>query len=357
MKIIRSAKCSLKFANAGKIATLQTVLQEYGRVVNLFIDQFWSSCPKKHELLKGVVNSVDTWLSARLRKVAAREAIDMIRSAKERQPNRPVKPTHKGCRMHVSSTIAELRPGTGEFDGWLRLRSIGSNLAIDLPIRFHKQFLRLAARGSRLASYVIAPGYVQFSFKIETGPKQEKDRCVGVDTGIKALCSTSAGEQLGTDIEAHIERINRCKHGSKGQRRAGNALRQRMAEVAKQVTKAATLIVVENLKNITKNTKRRLVKNIRRTIGRWNVRYWLTRLEMTCQDRNVSFRTVSPRHTSQTCNECGHVDRRNRDGEVFLCRGCGHKADADINAARNILDRFLTGPYGAGCKPLCPVMG
>jgi putative transposase len=46
---------------------------------------------------------------------------------------------------------------------------------------------------------------------------------------------------------------------------------------------------------------------------------------------------VNPRHTSQTCAECGHVDSRNRDATAFVCRRCGYVAHADVNAARNIL--------------------
>jgi putative transposase len=46
---------------------------------------------------------------------------------------------------------------------------------------------------------------------------------------------------------------------------------------------------------------------------------------------------VNPRHTSQTCAECGHVDRENRHDRAFRCRRCSHSAHADINAARNIL--------------------
>ena len=81
MKIIRSTKVSLKETNPEKIRLLNLTLKEYGRIVNLFIDQFWVMpvLPEKNQLLKPIIDSVlPTWLSARLRKVAAREAIDMI---------------------------------------------------------------------------------------------------------------------------------------------------------------------------------------------------------------------------------------------------------------------------------------
>ena len=45
---------------------------------------------------------------------------------------------------------------------------------------------------------------------------------------------------------------------------------------------------------------------------------------------------VDPRHTSQTCHGCGHVDVANRTGVVFRCLGCGRVDHADLNAARNI---------------------
>ncbi len=353
MKISRSSKCSLKFTTASKLSKLDIVLTEYGRVVNGFIDQFWLECPAKGKLLKPVVDSVDSWFTARLRKVAAREAIGMVKAAKERWGDKAVKPTHRGQRMCVSSTIARLDVAKdSSFDCWLHLASIGNGIILDLPIKRHKHFNDLATRGRRQESYIITRDSVQFCFEIETGPKQEPDRCVGVDTGINALASLSTGEQLGTDIKAGIERIKRCKHGSKGQKSAVRALRQRMDEVAKEVAGKASLVVVENLKNITKNTKRRLVKSVRRSIGRWNVRYWFVTLQRKCEDSRASFRSVSPYKTSQTCSSCGHVDRGNRNGELFRCLSCGYEANADVQASRNILTRFLTGPYGAGCKPL-----
>jgi putative transposase len=47
---------------------------------------------------------------------------------------------------------------------------------------------------------------------------------------------------------------------------------------------------------------------------------------------------IDPRNTSRTCPCCGHVSAENRKTQaVFRCVRCGYGADADVNAARNIL--------------------
>jgi putative transposase len=47
---------------------------------------------------------------------------------------------------------------------------------------------------------------------------------------------------------------------------------------------------------------------------------------------------VNPRHTSQTCSRCGQVAAGNRVTQaVFRCQMCGYEANADVNAAVNIL--------------------
>ncbi len=47
---------------------------------------------------------------------------------------------------------------------------------------------------------------------------------------------------------------------------------------------------------------------------------------------------VNPKHTSQRCNVCGHIDKDNRKTQSkFVCVSCGHSDNADINAALNIL--------------------
>jgi len=363
MKITRSSKCSLKFSTDNKIHQLRKVLSEYGDVVNTFIEYFWllGELPLKSKLLKQIVDipiygENPSWLSARLRKVAAREAIDMILASRKRWGDKAVIPVHKGKRMSVSCTIADLLPAVNstEFDCWLHLASIGDKIILDLPIKLHKQYHKWNELGKRLNAYIITDKYVQFSFEIETGAKREGKKVIGIDTGINALASVSSGEQYGLEMNELIDRVKRCKYGSNGQKRARRALKQRIDEIAIEVIKTENpdLIVVEQLKNMghKSKAKRLLAKNIRRNIGIWNWRYWLMRIEQQCQRNRVSFRTVAPYYTSQTCPSCNHVDKKNRYGTEFKCQNCGYTDNADINAALNIMNRFILGKYGSQYK-------
>jgi putative transposase len=56
---------------------------------------------------------------------------------------------------------------------------------------------------------------------------------------------------------------------------------------------------------------------------------------------------VDPAYTSQECSVCGHVSPENRPSqELFYCKKCGHTANADENAAKNVLSRAGHCPAG-----------
>ncbi len=64
-------------------------------------------------------------------------------------------------------------------------------------------------------------------------------------------------------------------------------------------------------------------------------------------ERNLGYKAgrvvkVDPAYTSQTCSSCGHISKENRRTQAtFKCVACGYKANADHNAALNILERGL----------------
>lgn len=52
---------------------------------------------------------------------------------------------------------------------------------------------------------------------------------------------------------------------------------------------------------------------------------------------------INPAYTSQTCASCGTTDSRSRKNQTaFVCTACGHRDNADRNAAVNILNRGNT---------------
>ena len=63
----------------------------------------------------------------------------------------------------------------------------------------------------------------------------------------------------------------------------------------------------------------------------------LTRLE---EKFGITTVEVNVAYTSQECFKCGFVSKRNRKSQSkFSCTCCGHKVNADVNAARNIIKR------------------
>jgi len=60
---------------------------------------------------------------------------------------------------------------------------------------------------------------------------------------------------------------------------------------------------------------------------------------------------VDAAYSSQTCASCGAVNSRSRESQAsFVCAACGHRDNADRNAAVVILNRGNTpGVEAAGC--------
>ena len=60
-----------------------------------------------------------------------------------------------------------------------------------------------------------------------------------------------------------------------------------------------------------------------------------------CNKNDIQITFVQPHYTSQTCPICGYISGENRKSqEKFECKECGHKNNADSNAAQNIFNRF-----------------
>ena len=107
---------------------------------------------------------------------------------------------------------------------------------------------------------------------------------------------------------------------------------------AREIADGVGTVVIEDLhpKPMTaKGGRRKRAMNRGMRYGR--VGALLARIRLTAENAGVRAVKADPRGTSITCVECGHADRDSRRSRsVFICVRCGHGADADINAARNL---------------------
>jgi putative transposase len=94
------------------------------------------------------------------------------------------------------------------------------------------------------------------------------------------------------------------------------------------------MIKAEQLDNIRKSC--RTIKQADRTIHSWA----FYQLKQYSKERaakfDISVVDIQPAYTSQTCYTCGHVHKKNRTKDKFLCIQCGHRDHADLNAAKKM---------------------
>ena len=188
---------------------------------------------------------------------------------------------------------------------------------------------------------------------------------VGVDRGVAVSAALSTGELLKTPglrpaerrrLRLLQRRLVRARPGSNRRRRVRLAvarLKSREADRRRDWTEKTStdlarrfdLICVEDLdvRAITRTgrgTVQRPGRGVRQKAGLnrailaagWG--RLVVRLEHKAPGR---VQKVAAAYTSQTCNACGHIARQSRESQPsFRCVACGHQAQADVNAARNI---------------------
>lgn len=202
---------------------------------------------------------------------------------------------------------------------------------------------------------------------------------VGVDRGVAVSLAYSDGRVANAPkplpVESLQRRLSRAERGSNRRK----ALRARLGRlharngrrlkdwVEKESTRVAVefdLIRVEDLPiaSMTRSaagtveTPGRNVAakaGLNRSILRSGWGAFVERLEQKAPGR---VEQINPAYTSLTCSNCGHRATDNRESQaVFWCRACGHQANADVNAARNIAAGPAAGHAARGAGQVVPV--
>ena len=198
-------------------------------------------------------------------------------------------------------------------------------------------------------------------------------KAVGIDVGVSLVVADSNGNKVKpldlvrelSKLRTRAQQLSRKKKGSNNRAKAkakiakqnlriANMRKDFLHKLSKSYSENQTVVVEDlKIKNMTKATKGTVDKpsknasakrGLNRVITQQSWGLFFELLEYKLSERGGELIKVDPKFTSQTCNECGHVSKENRKSQdKFVCTACGHTANADVNASKNILARGIHG--------------
>jgi len=200
-------------------------------------------------------------------------------------------------------------------------------------------------------------------------PVHPSKSAVGIDLGVSKLVTTSNGEVIKpknsfktnqkklAKLQRQLSKKVLFSQNWKKQNRKiqklhhhiANIRRDYLHQISTSLSKNHAMIVCEDLKvaNMSKSASGTIAnqgRNVKaksglnRSILDQGFSMLVDMLEYKQQWRGGLLVKVNPKFTSQTCFKCKHVAKENRQTQAkFECINCGHQANADINAACNIL--------------------
>lgn len=269
------------------------------------------------------------------------------------------------------------------FDGQASLTLIGGRRRVPLALGVHQraQLARHAgARRIRSAQLVERRGrrttsfYLNVQIEVACADLIAPTDWIGGDMGRTDVLHTSTGRSWADGhrkaVRERYQRVRRslqrkASKGTRSTRRRCRAVLQRLSgrerrfyaaenhaisrSVVHDALRLRAGICIEDLAGIRMRTM--VSRALRLEHAGWSF-YQLRRfLTYKALIVGVPLLAVDPAWTSQSCSHCGCLGIRER--KVFCCDACGHRADADRNAADNLrlMGMSVTHPRG----PCCPL--
>lgn len=299
--------------------------------------------------------------------------LTLFRRARKERPW----PRMDRLQLHLDGRVARLaKRGEGRkakathFPAWLHVATLEPRQRVALPLLENphgegvpgewRNFFQVVFDGEEVRIY-----RMKALAKRAYTPKTER---LALDVGLSPLLATDRGDLLGRGfLKALLAYDREIQAIARKAQREGKRLREVPAyreavrrlrgflqnEVNRLLNRLITLhapatLVVERLDLSSPELSRRM----NRLVSNFGKRYLKAKLERLRELYGIEVVEVNPAYSSQECARCGYVDPRNRqDTQSFRCLACGHRGNAQVNAARNLLRRSSP---GSGITPFTP---
>ena len=327
-QLVRAYKLKL-YGNVIKVDTARYTSSRFSFYINMFAGRlFFDERIFSTKNMGGLANK------------AQYKALGIIRAQKESSKalgNKKNVPVVKNCGCPAIIRKSK----TKHFDYWVRISNqFYSGKGVCLPAKSHKALNMAIKQGwemSKTCEFKMINGNAYaIAFVKKDKPKINRDteKMIGIDVGIKHSITTSEGH-YGYGLRPVIKKQ---KQRQAERRRQHHKVSSKMkSEIKQLLDKEAKALIRRSCKayaSLAVESPKRLANLRSGKLQGWARCYLANRLHILGLENGVLVLDINPYQTSQTCSECGNVDKLNRvNRDEFRCLKCGHKAHADYNAS------------------------
>ncbi len=240
-----------------------------------------------------------------------------------------------------------------------------------IPMKYSKDFhgeLKKYTNGTDTSYTICLEEYNQIrmilSYEDDREYPEAKDRIIGIDVNSKHnLLQCSNGYEIDFDKELveelskELKKIDDLKKrnsdyeiGKRKQHKIDHLNRELISKIREEIASLCKRLkahhyhhaVFEDLDNQFGSTfaKDENDLNYNRRLRFLHLGSLKNEFEHIARKYGIAVSLIQSFYTSQTCPHCGCIDKENRKSqEHFECVECGYKANADLNASRNIRNR------------------
>ena len=227
----------------------------------------------------------------------------------------------------------------------------------EIPAWFTERYPQGKLNAATLGVTRSGKPYINLIYRIPQPTQTTVGETLGVDRGLYKIAVTSKGGEYTSNRVRAVRRKyqhTRATLQQKGTRSAKRRLKAMSGRekrfmsdvnhcVSKQLVHTPNIerIVLEDLTGI-RNSRRN--KTTRQWLGQWAFRQLEHYITYKAHQLGIEVALVDPAYTSQRCSACGYTAKNNRRKGSFVCHQCGFTANADVNAAINVRDKFFSLP-------------
>lgn len=352
-----------------------TYLARYGNenIIEYIKSNITTCDDKKREFYHNILRCCDKFGFERLYRLALSKRKRILK----RYSEQPIefKSLSFGGRSRKKNIIDYNSRFDSKINSFISLSGLGRK-TFDIPVKYHKGYhgnIRDYQKSSGNYEYIITFDEKNHQVKVNICkdgkryiPEPHGDT-VGIDVNCKHNLFSLSNEMtydynrnLVNDfcnLSLEIDKLKKDKTYSVGKRKQYklNKLKEKIVKSEQQLiskmckslqTQGVGHIVMEDLNNsfgkcYVKDKDNKNINYIRKVkfLGLSSLKH---EVEHIARKYDIAVSTVHASYTSKTCPICGCIDDSNRlTQETFECVECGHKDNADFNAAKNIRNRVL----------------